>query len=658
MRMTISRLLVLFGALVTAGLIFSTGIQHFALEHLKVRGPEYEQIVYGKDLIADILPPPLFVVESYMLATEGMYHPERGPQNLEKIMALQKDYVARRDYWRQSGLPAEIKTKLENKVMATGDKFWRIIDDNIKSAFKSSDPDVRMAALDALMDAFYIHRAAVAEVVDASNAFLAKSEANADKSSVQLTTLALSSAGGSILLFLAGLWVLRSRAIKPLDAMKSYMGVLATGDYSREVPFASRADEIGAMAQSVAIFRQNAIERQQQRKYNEAAKIAELERDRQDVAAKEIEDAKRRHVISKLTEGLEKLSGGDLGYRIDEPFAEAYENLRQAFNASGAALSESMTRISTITSVVRDSTGEISSATEQLAKRTEQQASTIEETAAALSQITTTVRTASEQTRQAGVLMTETAQSTERSSAIVQEAITAMEGIAGSSRQIGQIINVIDEIAFQTNLLALNAGVEAARAGEAGKGFAVVAQEVRELASRSANAAKEIKALISTSAAQVSNGVALVNKTGEVLVDIDSRVRNVSTLINGLSVSSGEQANAVNEIEQSMSLLDQTTQQNAAMVEETSAACHALYKETESLGGVVGAFRLGNSAANNAQSAPVRPIGVQTPMRPTAAPSATRAARPSPARALGARIASAFTAKPAAQPAGGAWEEF
>ncbi|MDH6268823.1 methyl-accepting chemotaxis protein [Rhizobium sp. SG_E_25_P2] len=650
--MTISRLLVLFGALVTAGLIFSTGVQHYALERLKVRGPEYQQIVYGKDLIADILPPPLFVVESYMLATEGMYHPERGPENIAKIAALQKDYVARREYWSVSALPEDLKRQLESEVVATGDAFWRIIDEKIKDAFNSSNPETRMAALDALMDAFYTHRAAVAKLVDASNAFLAHAEANADTSSTRLTSLALSSAGGSILLFLAGLWVLRSRAIKPLDAMKSYMGVLATGDYSRDVPYAGRPDEIGAMAQSVAVFRRNAMERMEHRKRDEAAKAAELERERVLAAEKAADDEKRRFVIDQLTQGLTELADGNIAYRIDQPFAEAYENLRQAFNASQAALSESMAKVTAITQVVRNSAAEISAATDQLAQRTEQQAATVEESAAALSQVSTTVQSSAGRSREAGAMMSEATQSTEKSFAVVKQAIAAMEGIAGSSGQIGQIINVIDEIAFQTNLLALNAGVEAARAGDAGKGFAVVAQEVRELASRSATAAKEIKALISTSTSQVNNGVALVNKTGEALDEIAARVSRVADIINGIGASSAEQSDAIRQIDDSVRTLDQTTQQNAAMVEQTSAACRSLSKEADTLNDVLSAFRISGQKFQ-ATSPAIASIG-----QPQRAVKRDAPPRPSPARALAGRIAGAFTGQKQAVAQGGNWEEF
>jgi methyl-accepting chemotaxis protein len=248
-------------------------------------------------------------------------------------------------------------------------------------------------------------------------------------------------------------------------------------------------------------------------------------------------------------------------------------------------------------------------------------------------------------------MMTEATQSTEKSSAIVKQAISAMEGIAGSSSQIGQIINVIDEIAFQTNLLALNAGVEAARAGEAGKGFAVVAQEVRELASRSATAAKEIKALISTSTAQVTNGVALVNKTGDALDEIAARVSRVADIINGIGTSSSDQSDAIRQIDESVRTLDQTTQQNAAMVEETSAACHALSKEADTLNDVLGAFRIsGRGAPASAPAVSTIPSS-RSAARPAASP------RPSPARALAGRIASAFTG-PKQAATGGNWEEF
>jgi methyl-accepting chemotaxis protein len=240
---------------------------------------------------------------------------------------------------------------------------------------------------------------------------------------------------------------------------------------------------------------------------------------------------------------------------------------------------------------IGNGTGEISSSANDLSKRTEQQAAQLEETAAALNELTEQVHSSAENAKTAANAVQNASTDAEKSGNIVQRAIAAMQGIEKSSGQITNIISVIDEIAFQTNLLALNAGVEAARAGEAGKGFAVVAQEVRELAQRSATAAKEIKALISASEAQVNDGVSLVAQTGETLQAIASQVMQINGLIRMISVSASEQAVGLREMNSTMHHMDQVTQQNAAMVEETTAASMTLSEEAASLRSLVGRFK-------------------------------------------------------------------
>ncbi len=253
-----------------------------------------------------------------------------------------------------------------------------------------------------------------------------------------------------------------------------------------------------------------------------------------------------------------------------------------------------------MTNVVRTGSGEIASSTNDLARRTEHQAASLEQAASALAQITVTVKNSSERANEANVMMTATKESASYSATVVHEAVAAMEKIETSSAQIGEIINVIDEIAFQTNLLALNAGVEAARAGEAGKGFAVVAQEVRDLAGRSANLAKEIKQLIETSSSQVSAGVALVNRTGEALGNIDRQVLKVTALIELIVRSSAEQTTALLEVNAAVNTMDSVTQQNAAMVEQTNAACRELGDEAIHLNHLLARFLLEDATASAA----------------------------------------------------------
>jgi methyl-accepting chemotaxis protein len=301
-------------------------------------------------------------------------------------------------------------------------------------------------------------------------------------------------------------------------------------------------------------------------------------------------------VVSALAASLKQMASGDLTAEIRADFHGAYRQIREDFNQAAKAMREAMGAILDATGALRGGSDEIAGASSDLAKRTEQQAASLEETAAALDEITATVKRSAEGAKQASSAASDAKVEAERSGHVVQEAVSAMGEIEGSSKQIGNIIGVIDEIAFQTNLLALNAGVEAARAGDAGKGFAVVASEVRALAQRSADAAKEIKALISASTEQVERGVRLVGETGEALTGIVSKVTQIDGLIREIAVSSQEQATGLNQVNAAVNQMDQVTQQNAAMVEEATAAAANLKNEAAELARLVARFRTGAPA--------------------------------------------------------------
>ena len=316
-------------------------------------------------------------------------------------------------------------------------------------------------------------------------------------------------------------------------------------------------------------------------------------------------------VVAALADGLARLAHGDLTARVEQDVAPEYEALKHDFNVAMSQLQNTMGVVVGATSSMRSGADEISRAADDLSHRTERQAASLEETAAALDEITETVRrTAEGATHARGVVETARVNAAQ-SAEVVRKATAAMGEIEGSSRQIEQIIGVIDEIAFQTNLLALNAGVEAARAGDAGRGFAVVASEVRALAQRSAQAAKEIKALIHASGEQVGHGVSLVAETGKALQVIVSQVAEINGIVSEIASSAQEQATGLHQVNSAVNQMDQVTQQNAAMVEQSTAASHALANEAVELAKLIGQFRTHDGEPAQASAPPVRARAAQ-----------------------------------------------
>ncbi len=302
--------------------------------------------------------------------------------------------------------------------------------------------------------------------------------------------------------------------------------------------------------------------------------------------------------INSLDESLQQLASGDLTATITSKFPGDMETLRQAFNQSLERFTDLVAQIRAATDEVENAAREIATGTSDLSERTEQAASNLEETAASTEQMSATVKQNAENATNANELAGEANRTASRGGGIVEHAVTAMSGIEESAQKITDIIGVIDEIAFQTNLLALNASVEAARAGEAGKGFAVVAQEVRQLAQRSAQAASDIKTLIQDSNGQVKEGVQLVNEAGEALSEIVNSIGKVAGIVHEISSASQEQASGVQEINSSISSMDEMTQQNSALVEESTAAARALSDQTSRLKELIAFFKLKGGATS------------------------------------------------------------
>jgi methyl-accepting chemotaxis protein len=400
----------------------------------------------------------------------------------------------------------------------------------------------------------------------------------------------------ALIILLAAFSIVRS-VVRPVERLQTAMRAIAGEDVSGTIPETDRKDEIGQMASVLVVLRDSVKERIELRE-REAEQQGQLDEERRSNEHR-LQSGAQAQADAMATVGaaLEKLASGDLTAEIGR-IAPEYSKLRDDFNTAVTALRGVIQSIAQSTEVVYGSAGDISEAANNLSRRTEQQAAALEETAAALDEITSTVKSASERAAEAREMVNETKGSAAKSGDIVRNAVAAMSRIEGSSSRISQIIGVIDEIAFQTNLLALNAGVEAARAGEAGRGFAVVAQEVRELAQRSANAAKEIKDLIRNSAAEVETGVTLVRSTGDALMEIEALVNRVNDHVASIATAAREQATGLAEVNTAVNSMDQMTQQNAAMVEETTAASQTLAQESRELKSLLQTFRLSSSSSS------------------------------------------------------------
>ena len=425
--------------------------------------------------------------------------------------------------------------------------------------------------------------------------------------------------------------VLVSSIAQPVTRMTEVMRRLARNETEVAVPGIGRHDEIGAMADAVQAFRENAIERRRL-ETEAAASQAGLDRKLADARqAFEAAGQEQQAVMQGITAALAKLAAGDLTVRFTGDIATSHEALKRDFNLAMETLQSTMRSVSATTQGVHSSAAEITQASDDLSRRTEQQAASLEQTAAALDELTSAVRKSAEGAVDARALVAAAREDADRSGEVVQETVGAMTGIEESSKKISSIIGMIDEIAFQTNLLALNAGVEAARAGDAGRGFAVVATEVRALAQRSANAAKEIKLLISASGQQVETGAGLVRETGRSLARIAEQVQRLNALVSDIAASSQEQATGLQQVNTAVNQMDQVTQQNAAMVEQATAASHSLTREAEALAGLVRRFRIGEEVHASAPTPARAAAAVARAPKP-----AVRPRTPAPAPAVAA----------------------
>ncbi|WP_245304066.1 methyl-accepting chemotaxis protein [Agrobacterium bohemicum] len=511
----------------------------------------------------------------------------------------EKDFMLRGDaaYLQKHTAEAETFTALVKQAFRPGAQRIRVMDalDVYRSAFRFyAEASLKEAQTQKNVAAAYHSLEPRVQAVAAAyesnrEAILAENASVASRNLMIVACLVLL----AVVCLGVAVWLIGRSITRPVVAMTDAMRILADGRADIVIPSLGFRNEFGAMAGALETFREAAIANRRLEEEAAAARAdAEGERLRLQHEAETEARARLMQATESLAEGLRRLASGDLAFELTEPFAPDFENLRRDINQTVAQLADVMTSIAHTSHSIEGGTREIAGSADDLSRRTEQQAASLEETAAALEQITANVSNSSRRSQEAHNIASEANAASLRTSVLVSHALDAMARIETSSAQIGGIIGVIDEIAFQTNLLALNAGVEAARAGEAGRGFAVVAHEVRALAGRSAEAAREIKQLIEASDREVLDGVRCVRNTGEGLTEIANRVEAITTNVEAIALSAREQSVGLNEINTAVNLLDQGTQQNAAMVEENNAASALLMNEAGRLRELVGMFRL------------------------------------------------------------------
>ncbi|MEI6641239.1 MAG: methyl-accepting chemotaxis protein [Novosphingobium sp.] len=561
------------GLLLAGGVAAALLLIGVAVQYIRVGGTLHNRLDVITGFTADILPPPLYIVEPMLKVKQAIEDPARLGRSRTELAELEKQYRTSLDRWTADDVDPALAGELRNSVAREADAFWREVDQALLPALQRGDGAIAQESGKRLETLFERERSAILALT--GHATAARDALSATGTATVWILMAVMGLAGAatVALILAALQLLGRHVLDPLAATAGVMTAMAAGDLEAGARTAHRGDEIGDMTRAIEVFRSAAKDRR-----------ASAERQAQ--------------VVDGMGSALGRLAEGDLAHRIEGPFPAEYEALREAYNAAAQRLDAVLAQVGGTAASVSSGAAEISAASGDLAARNQSQAASVEESSAAMKHVATLVSATATRTRAVEAEIGHATQDAAAGGALVGDAMAAMGAIERSSQEIGQIVDLIDSIAFQTNLLALNAGVEAARAGDAGKGFAVVANEVRALAQRSADAASEIRTLIATSSREVSGGVSLVSRTGEALGAMVGRVERLAGLVSEIALAAQDQSVSLDQVSTSVSGMDAMTQRNAAMVEETAAAARSLADEAGDLAAAVARFRTSRSAGS------------------------------------------------------------